>query len=106
MTTIFASDGAPIVSNLMPDDDNALTVLKGSNFSPTGYDREVFTKVSDGIYNVSYTLGASGTRGLEGSVSAIDFNKDVGQSQTTSFSTSSMTNGKFSFGQVSFDREL
>jgi hypothetical protein len=106
MTTIFASDGSPLVSNLMPDDDNAMTVLKGSNFSATGYDLEVFKKLSDKVYDVSYVLGQEGTKRLEGKVSAIDFGKEIGESQTTSFSTSSMTNGKFSFGQVLFNREL
>jgi hypothetical protein len=66
----------------------------------------VFTKVSDKVYDVSYVLGQEGTKRLEGTESAIDFGKDIGESQTTSFTTSSMTNGKFSFGQILFNREL
>lgn len=106
MTTIFQGDGSPIAFNVMPDDDNALTVLKGGNFSGDIFDTEVFTKKSDLIYDVDYGISSVGSQGLTGTVYGIDYSKAVDSTQDLTFSTTTMTNNKFAFGKLTFERAL
>jgi hypothetical protein len=56
MTVIFDSNNNPYVNNVMPDDDNTRTILKGSNQGAGGIDSSLFTKKSVGIYDCSIKL--------------------------------------------------
>jgi len=106
MTTIFENDGTPLGVSLLPDDDNALTVLKGSNVGANGFDKTVFTKKSENVFDIDYGIGSPGSQGLTGVLEGMDFTKAVDEVVTTNFSTKTMTNGKFAFGQIVLDRKL
>ncbi len=106
MTTIFEGDGTPIAVSLMPDDDNAFTVLKGGNFSNKGFDKSVFTKKSTDIYDIAYGLTSPGTPGLSGVLYDTDFSKAVDATFETTFATKTMSNGKFSYGKITWTRML
>jgi hypothetical protein len=106
MTTIFQGDGSPIAVNLLPDDDDAFTVLKGSNFGMNGFDTSVFGEVADDVFDVTYGVSSPGTQGLTGILYGVDFGVAVAESQDVTFATKTMTNGKFSFGGVQLLRKL
>lgn len=81
MTVIKDADGKPLVVGLMPDDDNALTVIKGSNKSSAGIDSAAFAATGNN-YNVSYSLDANN----KGKLYNINIDAAVNSSQTTTFS--------------------
>lgn len=83
VTAIMDKDGLPLAINVMPDDDNVLTVLKGGNYSsnPGELDPTMFEKQSGNIYNVGYNLGDE----LSGTIYAIDFDAALDTEQVTSF---------------------
>ena len=106
MTTIFEGDGTPIAVSILPDDDNALTVLKGSNFGTAGFDKTVFSKKSTDVYDIDYGVSSPGAKGLTGTLLNMDYSKAVGASVTTNFATKTMTNSKYSFGEIILTRGL
>ena len=80
MTVIKNADGKPLVVGLMPDDDNSLTIVKGSNKSSDGLKSSAF-EATGSNYNVTYSLGTNGT----GQIQNVNLDADVGTTQTTSF---------------------
>ena len=79
MTVIKDSAGKPLVVGVMPDDDNALTIIKGSNKSSAGIDQAAFT-ASGSNYDIKYTLSGS-----TGSLKGINLDAAVSSTQTASF---------------------
>lgn len=78
MTIIKDSSGKPLVVGAMPDDDNSLVVVKGSNKSSAGIDQAAFT-ASGTNYDVKYTLSSD-----SGTIKAVNVDADVGSTQTLS----------------------
>jgi hypothetical protein len=81
MTVIKDVNGSPIVLGLMPDDDNSLTIVKGSNKSAEGLKSAAFQKTGSN-YNLTYSLGTEGT----GQILDVNLDADFGTTQTKNFS--------------------
>ena len=79
MTVIYDSNDQPLISSFMPDDDNALTIIKGANMDSTGPKPEAFTK-SGTVYDI--TMGLSDK---EATIEGVNLDLDVGASQNTTF---------------------
>jgi hypothetical protein len=60
LTLVFDKDSNPLLVNIMPDDDNTLTVLKGGNKSRTGLENSYFESAGTNLWNVSGNLGSEG----------------------------------------------
>lgn len=105
MTTIFQGDGTPIAFNILPDDDDAFTVLKGSNFSANGFDTSIFTKIGTDTYDIAYMLGGTAPT-LSGTLFGMSYAGAAGSTHETTFATKTMTNGKFAFGSLRISRNL
>jgi len=56
LTVVEDPNGLPFVFNFMPDDDDALTVIKGSNQTMNGLAQNSVVVNGDGTYNLTYTL--------------------------------------------------
>ena len=56
LTVIEDQNQDPIVLNVMPDDDNTLTILKGSNRSAGGLDKTLITKTGESTYDLQMRL--------------------------------------------------
>jgi hypothetical protein len=80
MTIIFDSEGKPLVNNIMPDDDNTLTTLKGSNQGAGGIDTSLFTQKSSAHYDCSVKLD-----GKTATLKNINLAAARGSSQSTTF---------------------
>lgn len=78
MTIIKDSATKPLVVGAMPDDDNSLVLVKGSNKSTSGIDQAAFT-ASGSNYDVKYTLSSD-----SGTIKAVNIDADVGSTQTLS----------------------
>ncbi len=67
LTVILDDQGTPILASFQPDDDNTLTVIKGATYKVTSFgqqwDPDAITKVSDGVYNLTYRLGLDSETG-------------------------------------------
>jgi len=66
LTLFRDAGGAPFAASFMPDDDDALTVMKGVTLSTDGeryfWDRSLLVQDGDGKYDITYHLGTdSGT---------------------------------------------
>lgn len=100
-TYVQASDGNPMLAYFQPDDDNTLTVLKGSNrtFVDNFYipDPNLITTNSDGTLNIQFTLGIEGG----GTVFGVNPNIEISESSEAYFE--GLQN---SYGILSFTREL
>jgi hypothetical protein len=81
MTVIKDTNGKPLVVGLMPDDDNSLTIVKGSNKSAEGL-KSIAFEATGANYNVTYSLGTEGT----GQIKNVNLDAAVGSTQTTTFS--------------------
>jgi hypothetical protein len=80
MTVVKDAEGKPLVIGAMPDDDNSLTIVKGSNKTAEGLKSSAF--VAKGAnYDLTYSLG---TEGL-GQIFNVNLDAAVGSTQTTSF---------------------
>jgi hypothetical protein len=58
LTMVFDKNGSPLLANIMPDDDNTLTVLKGGNKSSGGLQSSYFESAGTALWNVSGGLGS------------------------------------------------
>ena len=99
MTIIMSPDGDPMVVGLMPDDDNTLTVIKGSNMSSEGVDTSVFAKTGTS-FDITYKLGSDGGGTLYG----VNLADSVGNTQTGTFACKIQSNDYY--GKVYFKRGL
>ncbi len=80
LTIITDPDGVPMGTNFMPDDDNALVLLKGGNQGVTSAGRMEFiegsvTKISTGVYDLTFGLDVS-----SGTLKSLDTTMTVGTS--------------------------
>jgi hypothetical protein len=113
MTIILDSKSAPLVANVMPDDDNAYTVLKGANYDAATPGKILQSKLvvnSSSSWTVNFSLISQGsTKGLVGAIEAIDPTSAVDTSQTVTFysSQSDTSNTTFtSWGDITLNRKL
>jgi hypothetical protein len=102
-TVILDSSDVPMAINFMPDDDNTLTVIKGSNHGvdATGsasWDRTLVSSKGSNIYDLSYSLG----EGQSGTL----FNFDVSATLNNSVSNVSFRGLQKSHGTVTLIRKL
>ena len=102
LTIIKQADGTPYLNSFHPDDDNALTVLKGSNYSSAGVDTSEFVINSSSSWDINYTLSTQ----LDGVVKAFDPTTSVGATQDVHFLVNAADANEFSYGEVTFTREL
>lgn len=103
ITLIFDKSGNPIVTNLMPDDDNTLTVIKGANRTAdpgAGWDPSCFTVNSGGIVDLKFYLGNEGS----GHIYGINTNMAVGSQESTAYFESGFHN--HSYGKLILKRGL
>ncbi len=99
MTVIKDSDGKPIIVGIMPDDDNSLTVLKGSNKNSNGLDSGAFT-ASGSNYDIMFSLGT------EGSGTIKNVSLDGALSSTQTVAANSTIQSTVRGGQTTFIRKL
>lgn len=113
LTVILDSKSAPLVANLMPDDDNAFTVLKGANYDTATPGKILQSKLvvnSSSSWTINYSLISQGsTKGLVGAVDALDPTAAVDSTQTVTFysSQSDTSNTTFTtWGDLTLNRKL
>lgn len=75
LTLATAADGSPLLAGFQPDDDNTLTVIKGSNMRLIGSnyvpDPSLITTNLDSTLNITFVLGT------EGQGTVFNFNPDI-----------------------------
>ena len=106
MTLILDKEGAPLMASLMPDDDNALTVVKGGTYSTTNQgelDTAAIVQNSASNWDIHYNLGDE----LNGIIYGFNPTSANASSQDGSFSMTSNHSGtKHSWGELTFVRKL
>ncbi|NRA67178.1 MAG: hypothetical protein HRU19_22030 [Pseudobacteriovorax sp.] len=100
LTIIKQADGTPYLNNFLPDDDGALTVLKGGNYAADGVAIDEFVVNSSSSWDINYTLGSQ----LDGVVKGFDPTTAVGSSQDVNFLVDAADAGEWSYGEVTFTR--
>ncbi len=111
LTIIEDTKGAPLAISLMPDDDNAFTVMKGGNYdsSNPGAILQSQLQVNGNNWTLNYNQLNSSAVGLSGSIVDLDSTKDVGTTQTLEFDAKQTDTGLHTFqtwGDVSLERKL
>lgn len=79
-TFVIDSDGTPILGSAMPDDDNTLTIIKGSNKSMAGIDQDAFV-ANGSTYDFTLKLGDN----MSATYYGLDFTTEVGEVLNTTF---------------------
>ncbi|MEY3901352.1 MAG: hypothetical protein RL189_658 [Pseudomonadota bacterium] len=107
VTLILDANGTPFAANIMPDDDNNLTTIKGGNRKAAiGIDSTMITKNADNTYEVSVTLQGD----TNPTINKFDLSGAVGSSFTTTYrGISGPFNGtgkSDSFGNIKLTRGL
>ncbi len=106
MTLILDKDGKPMMASLMPDDDNALTVLKGGTYStttPGKLDSSAIVENSSTDWSINYNLGTQ----LSGTIYGFDPTGALSSSNDGTFSMTSNHSGtQNSWGALTFIRKL
>lgn len=106
ITLILDSSGTPFAANIMPDDDNNLTTLKGSNRrAEIGIDNALISKTTDGKFDVSVSLQGE----VNPTIKSFDLSGSVGSSFTTNYRglRGNFTGSpKDSFGTIKLTRGL
>lgn len=99
VTVVKDPDAKPLLLGLNPDDDNTLTIIKGSNKSENGIDPTAF--VANGSnYDMVYKLGNEGG----GTIYNINLDAAVGSTQTSTFECKIQTNDYY--GKIYLKRLL
>jgi hypothetical protein len=96
---VFDKNGGPLLANIMPDDDNTLTVLKGGNKSRDGLNTSLFESAGTNLWNVSGALGSDTANQI---IFGVPTDLAVG-SETTSVYFEGMGN---SYGTIRLKRGL
>jgi hypothetical protein len=111
LTLIEDSSGKPFAISLMPDDDNAWTIMKGGNYDstkPGAVKRSDLTVNADGTWTLIYNLLDPDGSGPIGTIYKLDPTAAVDSTQTIEFSaknTGSM--GQFNtWGAITLQRGL
>ncbi len=82
VTLILDANGVPFAANIMPDDDNNLTTLKGGNRkAEIGIDSSMITKNADNTYDVSVALQGE----VNPTIKSFNLSGAVGSSFTTNY---------------------
>ena len=80
MTVVKDKDSKPLLVGLMPDDDNSLTIIKGSNKNENGIDSSLFVSSGDN-YDIGFRLGSDSSGTLKG----VNLDAELSSTQTASF---------------------
>ncbi|MEN9809465.1 MAG: hypothetical protein RLZZ488_1032 [Pseudomonadota bacterium] len=107
ITLILDANGTPFAANVMPDDDNNLTTIKGGNRKASiGIDPTMIIKNADNTYQISVTLQGD----TNPTINKFDLSGAVGSSFTTTYrGISGAFNGGGaidSFGNIKLTRGL
>jgi hypothetical protein len=113
LTIILNPSGAPMVASVMPDDDNAFTVLKGANYDPTSPGKVLQSKLvvnSATSWDLNYNLISSvKTTGLIGAIEGLNPSSAVDSTQTVTFQSSQSDTANTTFttwGEITLNRKL
>ncbi len=80
VTLIYDKDGNPMAVNIMPDDDNTLTVIKGGNGTRNGLDTTYFTVTPSGL-DIKFNLGETDT----GKIFNVNTDLAIGATDNTAY---------------------
>ncbi|MCX6127240.1 MAG: hypothetical protein NTV34_21165, partial [Proteobacteria bacterium] len=113
VTIILTPEGVPMVASLMPDDDNAFTILKGANYDPANPGKILQSKLvanSSTSWDLNYNLISSGkTTGLIGVIEGLNPSEAVDSTQTATFYSSQLDTSNTTFttwGEITLNRKL
>ncbi len=111
LTIIEDPDGKPLAISVMPDDDNAWTIMKGGNYdstNPGAIKSSDLTVNTDGTWTLTYNLMDQDGKGLLGTIYKLDPASTLGSTQTIEFSAKNTSSvGQFNtWGAITLERGL
>jgi hypothetical protein len=111
LTVIEDPSGKPFAISVMPDDDNAWTIMKGGNYdsaNPGAIKSSDLTVNADGTWTLTYNLLESNGSGLVGTIYKLDPTAAVDSTQTVEFSAKNTSSaGQFNtWGAITLQRGL
>ncbi|HET9237697.1 MAG TPA: hypothetical protein VFO10_10620 [Oligoflexus sp.] len=111
LTVIEDPSGKPLAISVMPDDDNAWTIMKGGNYdsaNPGAIKSSDLTVNADGTWTLTYNLLDPDGSGLVGTIYKLDPTAAVDSTQTLEFSAKNASSaGQFNtWGAITLQRGL